>query len=337
MTVHTRYRTLAAAAAAALVAPLVLVASTMAPADAGSARPHDLRMYKVEKYVALDGEYPDNQSNDVVLKCNDNDYVMDGMWKIDKVDDDTDDWGDPVVGDPKQVRFYASYSDSNKRDWHFRFRNDNYGRAQVKLWITCLGGKTEQAYNHTHDITITRYVSGVQPQTQAGSHNYSWAGSCPDGTVEVAPGFDFGTATAYLWGSWPEQATPHAWQWWYDLDADAPNAQFYISCLTQKTSGASSGPAHRHDVQYRWTPNKTAGVLRSTSHSKQADEQLSCDDHSKGLVGGFYIQDHAHVWYLGQEPRIKTRVFWFGNDGGGNDKVQLTLLCVNDRTSRQKL
>ncbi len=331
MTAQSRIRV--AAALGALLAPLAFVAATQSAAEASSARPHDLRMYKVEKYVAVDGEYPD-QSADVTLKCNTGDYAVDGMWKIDHVDDDYDDWGDRVAGDPKKVFFYASYSEANKSDWHFKFFNDNPGRAQVKLWVTCLGGKTDKAFNHTHPILLDRYTA-AQALTTA-THNYSWSGSCAPDAVEVAPGFDFGAPVATLWGSWPEQAAGHAWQWWFDLSADAPSAQFYVSCLNVKTGPASSGPAHRHNVLYRWTNDKLTPSAEHVSVAAQTEEQVSCDDRSKALVGAFYIQQPSHVWYLGMEPRIKTRVFWFGNDGGGDDTVYLNVLCVNDRSSRQK-
>src|ERR1044072_6707388 len=157
MTTRSRYRT--AAAVGALVPPMAVVATTSAPADAGtSTHKHEVSMYKVERYVKLAGVGTDTvgDSPGQSVYCDPGDIVLDGMWSIRNVDqyhpptpDPDDDPGYPtnhggVYNHAPHVHVVSSYPDQgDPRRWSFELDNRAYGDAQVKLFLTCIKNWTE--------------------------------------------------------------------------------------------------------------------------------------------------------------------------------------------------
>src|ERR1044072_6540074 len=87
MTTRSRYRI--AAAVGALVAPMAVVATTSAPADAGtSTHKHEVSMCKVARYLKVVGVGTATvvESTGQSVYCDPGDIVLDGMWSIRNVD-----------------------------------------------------------------------------------------------------------------------------------------------------------------------------------------------------------------------------------------------------------
>ena len=102
-------------------------------------------MYKVEKHVDLSGEFPDQNLHEHVY-CNPGDIALDGMWRVDHVDQASP---PDTYGDERDVSVLASYGDDiDRTKWHFRMTNFADGDAQIKLFATCIRGTVEQAYGH---------------------------------------------------------------------------------------------------------------------------------------------------------------------------------------------
>src|SRR3954454_22360370 len=135
---------------AGLVVAAFLLLFAVSSANADTATKHFLKMYKVEKQIDLAGEFPDNSFHEH-LYCDAGDYAVDGMWRVEHVDQANAQLGE--FGDERDVRFDASYGDDvDPTKWHFRGINNADGRAQVKLWVTCLGGQTNEVAGHTHTL-----------------------------------------------------------------------------------------------------------------------------------------------------------------------------------------
>ena len=67
--------------------------------------------------------------------------------------------------------------------------------------------------------------------------------------------------------------------------------------------------------------------------------RYSCDQDQPGLhgykaaVGAFYLGNNwENHWFLGMEPRPKTRAYSFWNLGASNGEVKVATLCINSRT-----
>ena len=124
-----------------LGALLAFVAGAMLlPAASQAAPNHFLKIYKVEVQVDLDGgEYAHEH-----VYCNPGDYAIDGMWRVDNVDQANPQIG--IFGDLRDVSVSRSYSDlqqgGDPAKWHFEMTNHADGRAQLKIFSTCLGSKT---------------------------------------------------------------------------------------------------------------------------------------------------------------------------------------------------
>lgn len=342
MAIHTRLRTsMVGAAAVALLTPFLAVLSMAEPATAAvGPRPHEVYMYKVEKHVDLSGEYPDNYFDDT-LSCYGNDIALDGMWRVDHVDQ-----ANPpeTFGDERDVTVHGSYSDSvNPSTWHFEIENFADGNAQLKLWVTCIRAQTEKAHGHKHSIQLkpNYYVhSSVDP---GGPFYYD---ECGPGYYAVAPGFHFVGAYQNRYnrivGSWPT-SSEQGWQWQFVVGDPSVRVDVAYRCLSDRVSSYGSPKAHTHELPIEWRPSSGGGGFNThlTTHGMQ-DKQLSCDDgyHGawyqsyKAMVGSFWIWDPGYVWFLGMDPRPKTRNFRFWYESGGTD-ISLGTLCIRSRTGKQ--
>lgn len=313
-------------ALATVLTPLALSAG-LSDATAAAPKQHYLSTYKVEKQVELDGEFPDNVKN-VDLNCNPGDYVLDGMWRVDAVDQPNPDLG--VSGDERDIIALASYSDSaNLALWHFRLVNNSVGAsAQLKVFVTCLERQTQVQNGHQHLITYNPRLDRTVTLSSV-LNPVDHTATCSASQLPVAPGFEFLAGSARLYQSWPT-ASMLSWHWAFVAN-DSATVRLSMRCLNIKT-GTTSG--HAHNLKYSWMPGY-AGILTHLPMARQVNRELSCGAQEKGMVGAFWIDDPFHVWFLGMDPRPKIRNFRYYNDGGGSDSVYHGLLCLNIRTGFQ--
>ena len=341
MTARKRFRTfILGAAAAALIAPMAMVAATTTSASAAvGPRPHEVYMYKVEKHVDLSGEFPDNYG-ETYLSCNDGDYAVDGMWRVDHVDQ-----ANPqidVFGDERDVVFYASYS-SSKSQWYYRYENFADGNAQIKLFLTCIRQQTEQTAGHKHDIVLTDPIGYPHHGLTHGTYqNFYHDAACPTGYYAVAPGFNFvHDERNRIIGNYP---TPdfRGWQWAFVVEQDNTDLDVAFRCLSDKVA---PNFGHRHALPMLWRPNSASpydGYDDHTWNNGIQEKVLSCGQNPNGaayhdykaMVGAFWIYDWDHVWYLGMDPRPKKRAYKFWDQGGGGH-ILTNILCVKSRTGKQ--
>lgn len=347
MTAHTRFwRTFIGAAVVALVAPLFAVVAMASSASAAvGPRPHEVYMYKVEAHVDLSGEYPDNYLH-THLYCNDGDYALDGMWRVDHVDQANPQLG--TVGDERDVVFYASYGDTSHPDmWHFRMENYATGNAQVKLFLTCIRKTTEQAAGHSHGIRLRPLSSSFNRYFNFGRNEWSPNSNsgCASNEYAVAPGFNFVNDNwNRMLGSYPTSSF-RGWQWAFEVNSHSPvHVTLYLRCLRDVVHNAGS-PSHSHKLPMMWRTNNSHpynGVVTSHLTSGISEQRLSCDDGSNGafyqdykaMVGAFWLNDWHYQWYLGMDPRPKTRAYKFWDEGGGHN-VRLNIFCIKSRTGPQ--
>jgi len=313
---------------AALLALGSLLLLIPASASAKTATKHHLVMDKAEQHITLD----EFQSGTYTLSCPNGAIAADGMWRIDHVDQ-----FNPQTADPDEspwdlssgVTVLGSYP-SGPSQYTFRFRNNTSGEAQLKVWVTCLG-KTTAPDTHSHPFQ----VSGINTFTYGPLGQQDFVPSnndipCASDEIYISPGWNVTAGEATPFSSYPEN---NLYQWSYGFYVTSPNTSItvYGRCLKYKT-GVALGHLHKIYADRRTGPveqfNKGNGVW---------EHQISCDEHQKGLVGGWSLFNPGHHWdnfpwhYLGMDPRIKARDFrTYGVGANG----QWFLVCVNDRTSR---
>ena len=354
----TRFRpTLISAAAAALLLPFLSAFVGAAPAVAGrDMHKHEVAMYRVDKYVNLAGVGTDTVGDTPFqsLSCNGGDTVTDGMWLVDHVDPYvpvTDPDGDPdyppdgpdpsAYNDQRDVQVDASYPSWDNRTWNFRFDNTAYGDAQVKLYVLCIHGSTEQASGHNHSISV-----GMLGTETSSSTSYSWQKLCTKDQYFVAPGFELHGAPYRLVGSFPKSgpnpsvpADTKGWNWEFALSnpnhpASFGNATFYGKCINRLTTVA--WPAHQHAISMRWAPtsyvDRTVGPGSPQWVQYQCDEDNSAMHNYKAMTASFYLLNNSKTWFLGMEPRPKIRAYSFLATTS-NQTVKVGTLCIDGRTS----
>jgi hypothetical protein len=310
----------AAIAAAALLAPLVVVAVLASPADASGLRRHDITTYKREGWIGIEDDYPGNQVQPQ-LACEPGDYAVDGAWKVDAHD-----------GDPRSLRVDASYGgDVDANVWHFSFTNDGPGRAQVKLFVTCLVDRTgDGADGHHHDLVVGSRTSQSLPGLPSGALELDTTAGCTSDQIPLAPGFEFTSGHGAVYRSYPTMPLT-GWHWAFLVQGPA-DLRLHLRCLERRTTAPGAG-GHVHEVDADFGPAYAGqhetladGLNDRTVGARQSDE---------GLVGAFWIDDPFHVAYLGQDPRGQVRAYRFWNDGAGSAETYLGLYSLDKRTSRQ--
>lgn len=342
MTARTRSRSwTVGAAVAALLAPLALVVAVATPANA-TGQFHEISMYKVEKHVDISGDYPHKNMHEHVY-CYNNDYALDGMWRVDNVEQ-----ANPpeTFGDERDVYFTASYNDpADTTEWHFRAVNMADGLAQIKLFATCIKQRTDNQHLHDHAIRVSSQYNDPRVGIPAGTYAADHSTQCAADEYAVAPGFQLTShgpdfdARIRLFRSWPTTDF-RSWHWAFVVD-DAPvDIRFTHRCI-RFTTGAANG--HAHQVPMTWRPAGYGGDFRTLVVNKTQEIRLNCDDGPNGqnfqlykaMVGAFWINDPFYVWFLGMDPRPKQRSYKFWREPGGDSGVYLAALCIKVRTGKQ--
>lgn len=360
--------------ALATVAALALALLLPSTALAG----HDLLIYKQEAHVDLSA---DEFSTSV--SCNPGDHVLDGMWRIDHADQDDYIPGLELISGAVDV--IAAYPSSDST-YSFTFEKNAIGRAQVKIFVTCLGMKTSgDAHQHTlngffksdgttpalasYDSQTTPVVGGAGLVKTVIS-----ATPCPSGFRLVSPGFqatnfndDTATPTdptAGVMRMYRSTSTNgNNWTWGFENTALPLNYTAdvitYWRCLKVKVPQSGFD---KHKFTFKFKNPKTFNPLKN----RVSEGQYNCGDHYKAIVAGFSIGDDDpgdgagpvtdvgtyakdgtgllssppsdsafnNVFYLGMDPRPKTRAYRFSNRSTTRTyDVILRALCLNYRTT----
>ena len=104
-------------------------------------------------------------------------------------------------------------------------------------------------------------------------------------------------------------------------------------CLSLRTNSAGAGP-HQHNLFAEFEPNGTAGQ-NGNLPAGRSTQQVDCRDHHKGIVGWFNLHNPNHQWFLGMDPRIKSRAFHFWQNEDQANGYTKGLTCLRYRTGKQ--
>ena len=364
--------------ALAIAATLVCALALPSTALAG----HDLVIYKQEAHVDLSA---DDYTTSV--SCNPGDHVLDGMWRIDHADQDDYIPGLELISGAVDVTSAYPSSDST---YTFTFWKNAIGRAQVKIFVTCLANQTSgDAHQHTFastgvqpnlsftkaDATSTGFDTSTQTVTGTGTliKTTANAATCPNGYRLVSPGFqttnikdNLGNATDASAGMMrlfkSTSSNGNDWQWKWENSALPTGYKIdvtvYSRCLKVKVP---VNGFDKHKLTFRFKNPKTF----NPGKNRVSEGQYNCGDHYKAIVAGFSIPEDDggtgpaavdvasygsdgsglfstppsgsafnNVFYLGMDPRPKTRAYRFSNRSTTRTyDVILRALCLNYRTT----
>jgi hypothetical protein len=348
----------AALAAAALITPSAALAG---------GKSHFLGSYKVEKHIDLEGE-----TGTYTVTCPSNDIAIDGMWRIDNVDQDNDYVYDaaptgkarhdvllsvePVAAYPTSVSTYT-----------FKFVPLSGGDVQGKLFLTCLPENVTQTGGHTHQWIVdgtgatTNPWSGADlvvpaPVGPATYSNYTHSTTaCSGNDIAIAPGFlwDPNNVGTDQWGK-PYQRYPSStslsggwnqWDWGF-FTSTGGTLKLYWNCLERLTDyNVPAAPHHRHKLAIT---NKltTSPVLDFLLKDQVTEVQVICGEQYKAMLAAWdfgysaYVWDpsdyYKHLWYMGMDPRPKARAFKVLNTDPINNIAtgsQFASLCFKTKTT----
>jgi hypothetical protein len=332
------------------------------PALAGKA--HLVGAYKVERHVDIEGD-----GDSYAVACHStHDIVLDGMWRIDNVDQDND-WDVPAsypTGAPvnlaiqNSLRVRSVQADTKagsavgdpKNEYTFAFEPTGGGDTQVKLWVTCLPNPSKGS-GHTNDWVVsgdaTMSPAGpftTSPNTYPTSFDQlplgtevTQSASCPAGEIVIAPGFDVIDGDPDLVRSYPGSSSLRTWEWTWYAPATA-HISHTASCLRLRSDVSTSSDQHRHRLVVNFKHTLTSAANHGIKASSIKERQQSCGELYKAIIGAFDIRDAwdsingwMRVYFLGMDPRIKTRAFKFVNVSSSDTAVDVGAVCVKDKTT----
>jgi hypothetical protein len=309
-----------------ITAAAFAVAALAGPSSAFAGATHFLGTYKVEKHLDLEG-----QDSAYTISCEPGDIAIDGMWRIDNVDQDND-YVYPLYPAPtlnpawevlKSVEVVEAYATSIGT-YRFKFSPQAGADVQGKLFLVCLPGKTTQSNGHQHSWTYTFDPSG--PTFAANST------TCTSPTqIAIQPGF-INPVGAHAYARLPAlDGNNRPISWFHVLapgvDGTLAPSQHW-SCLDIKSAAAGS-PAHSHRIVSNWkTLNSSIGP------NQQKEFQIHCGEHYKAVLASWNMAGFTYAWWLGMDPRPKTRAFKvFNQHDTLTEPVSFGALCFKDRTT----
>lgn len=322
-----------------IAAAALAVAALAGPSTALAGKSHLLGVYKVEKHLDLQGE-----DGEYTISCDGTDIAVDGMWRIDNVDQDNDyvygsgplsssPWNPAwdVLNSVEVVEAYAS-SDSTYR---FKFIPQSGGDVQGKLFLFCLPRDTTQAAGHQHPWSLRAQATSALPGPVPANGN----SSCLAGEIAVQPGFQTTGGGWHLYRRWPGGTLDRPTSWSMSLvpgDGTVGAVNDSWSCLKLKSGPYPlTSPNHAHRIVTKWRPaNHPLTTVNRTIPANAVNEQrVHCGEHYKGALGAFSTSTPYTVWYLGMDPRPKTRAFKVLNSTLGTGSMDFGALCFKDRTT----
>lgn len=309
---------------------------------------HDLGIYKVEKHLDLDSD-----EVAVDLPCDGTDYALDGMWRIDHVDQDDDDLYKTAIG--RAVDVLEAYP-SSQSTYHFLFEKNGIGRAQVKVFATCIKSKTEQSNGHQHNIVVNSFSSTPQASVNSWYGNSFTSTPCVGQSFVSTPGFKidwankggptFDDPSPYIGRmstSWMTNLKTYAWTHNLQGEPATTTITYYWSCVNRKVQ-AAGGENHKLVYRLNSTPSPQSDSIPAKSIKTK---RQSCQSSYKAVVSGFsftpggpiadlnpdYGTTAPWLWYLGMDPQPKSRDFRFLNGDASAHPVLTQSICLNYRTT----
>jgi len=264
---------------------------------------HDLVIYKQEAHVDLTAD-----EFSASVSCNPGDHALDGMWRIDHADQDDYVAAIPLITGAVDVTQAEATSDST---YSFTFEKNAIGRAQAKIFVTCLANKTSgDAHQHTFwssapppgstlaftkaDGSTAGFESTSLPVIDTSTYKWSRSGSCPAGFRLVSPGFradtfstgDPNAGQIRLYES--ISSTGSDWSWKFETSGMAPASTMNLTtsyrCLRIKVSQDSFD---KHKLVFKFNHPVTFNPPKN----RVSEGQYNCGDHYKAIVAGFSIPD----------------------------------------------
>lgn len=287
---------------AVLAVPLTVSPQPDSPDTLGPDVQHQIDEQRVETQADLSA----GETRTFAVTCPTGYFATDGSGRVDAVDQ-----GSGTLADVRVLESRSTSLDT----WTVTMVNHATGRAQGKVFADCLQRETAELDGHRHALVLVQPAS--ETRSLSGPTTVSLA--CADGQSPVAPGFKLdGDAVVR------RSAADGTSAWTFEVvPSGATTGTFSARCLANRVSRVA-GHDHRLEIRQA-AQHVTVGA------GQGFEAQTTCGDLARGVVGGWSLEDGLVL--TGAEPRAKTRATRLLNPTGGPLSADLTLQCIETRTT----
>jgi fimbrial isopeptide formation D2 family protein/uncharacterized repeat protein (TIGR01451 family) len=285
---------------------IVTRARGTAPSPDASGESHKITVGKVDRSEALDA----GETRTYDVGCPADGIASDGSVEVVHVDQG--------AGSPADVEVVEARTTA-QGGYRFTVRNRTSGRAQVKLWVTCLPKGTDPGPSHDHALDVGAVQTLSTGTLAVGRHEFTIPTTA--GHRAVAPGLEVLQGRARLVGGEPDGTG-----WRFTVEVLEP-AKVDLSIRALSDYTASGGdPLHVHGFAF------SHEVRKVTIPAGESDQhRVSCPAGSKGITATYDLP--AGVVALGSAPEPINRDFRLLNTTGGPVEVTLDLECMSIETT----
>ncbi len=298
-TVHCTFASIASGGSKTVT--IVTKAKGLPPSSTpANSHSHQLTIDKAEQYLTLQAGETRTQD----LTCADNGFMSDGSAEIMHVDQGAGSPADVVVN---------RASTQAPGTYRFTLVNTTTGRAQVKIFGTCLPHDTEVTNGHRHGLDVGAPVTLATGALTVGRHVFTVPVS--SGHRAIAPGIEVTSGVARLVGS-----EPTAGGWQFTVEVLTP-AQATLSIRELADHVLTNGsPLHTHLLTFQHV------VTHVSVPPGESVQRVTCPTGFKGVVATYDLP--PGVVLLGHEPQPINRDFRILNTTNNNLDVLLDLECL---------
>lgn len=253
------------------------------------------------------------QNKVATVNCPANYSILDASWHLQQVDQDTGDFYD----------VYRMSSSINATSATVTLFNDAAGKAQGKLWALCLKDTT----NLGHAVVWNPQTTSSRVESPDGPDERPFYAECPLGYTPMAINISAVPAA----GADPDSTYMDDVLEQTGLEADGGRRAVIWAIVKDKANVTLKWRCLSTSIGVNrlWFQNVEDSYLDVPVQDKVAQLQITCDDHYKGVIGGWR---GGH--FNGSEPRPKTRVYWLWHDGPPSTDFEGSLLCLHTRLFR---
>ena len=229
----------------------------------------------------------------------------------------------PESEDPTDVHILGSHlSNFNNYIWTTTVHNNTAAVVEATVTVVCLKASTNGGKS-AHQFVMSPRYSDPHLDLAPGTYAFDHSGICPEGSIAVAPGFEWNSEEYRPFRLWTS-ADSRGMSWSGEVISGPADIDLRMHCLELKTTEVEG---HQHEIVQALDPDFAGAPLTIASGGPQTWVSI-CEKDESSIVNYYSIDDPTNLHFLGDTAKKYTSTFSFAWNGTGDDGVRLATRCL---------